>query len=1573
MTKFFIVTETENSSPYALVVHNSINVKSYPLSRSANEWAHWVNNENHEITEIVSSLGLNLEYGDSQPVTTKTLEPFKNILPESVYDFVKTLSRQPTIEFTDNVRGYGRRYVVNSDVIHRKRHQRVETKNLIPSVSTNILKRQAYIDRKAMTFRSDNTFSELAFNLKAARAMWDPDLGPSGGWRCPKGSRYGGYITDRFGRGCGGGIIRRVGRALVNAGRGLDNLADRRDRRRLNRAAQRAAKPRGGGNRAERVAQGLERGARRVLGGEEIQTDVANRRVRRNIDRPKPAPQRRGAILPGGGQGVLPRDKPVPQRRGENFVPVYNTIDDELKALDEKLNNLGLGYYSPKQIREMKDRKLHLEEEKRKLGGGAKPPPKRVPKDPVRDFFEERAREEQIPIDGRDPYGRVRPQRRPGSRPVRRPVTENRGRGGEVERRVRPRPERGQGRYAPGWQPGEYKPGDKDRIAQRENRYAKVSTDQLYRALELNAPRDLKPGESADVEARRRQERLEILQELINRDLDIPERYKREAKIYRLKKQRKQGAKPKRNERVARALERAARRIVGGEGGRSREERRQRRMERRAERRERVARALERGAERLVGGDREPRRERAARAMERGAERLVGEDEKRPRSQRERARSAVVEQAQRSPVRKPQRKRRDAAFDALVGADGELDFNFRQALLEDFAALAEEWQKRLGSVPLTREAMDKYIADREGKRAPAFIGSLKAKANDWDVLREYFQKELDAGLSGRDMSPEERLAILEKLGPTRKRKLRERMAANIPAPKSRSERTPSRRPTPGVSAPDRDSRGQSTRAIIEKRQEEINQRIKQNKKIQAEGLAHKQLIEELAKRWPDFTPEQVERAIEVILDDIKGKAARQVGRYQDNRRIRATAAPNDWDPSKPIQFGPGADDVIPYLPDVFSDADFFTWKNGVGEKIREIEADLDRQRSNLNSMSADGVASLIEKEAALDALHHIVLDADYRRRMINNQVLLAERVIDASGAAQRGQDRAFAIEQRLQDNHLQILRGSRRRLPLGESDLLDRIDDLEVNSPDDLRKVEQELDEYIKSLTEEVHHFDISMAKGAIDKAIAEQWVERELRGEQLNPGELRDLRNLVMGRAAAEKLKAARTNAILAKQKVTRERIAMERAMEQPPVNPEPVTPAAPRPSVPASAVPDPTNQNGIDSAMSKEDQRVARPPAGFVPDGMMPRPAERRLPKQRYANLDAAIQHLHRDGGLIADIPDDVLFQAMIYDAVDQNGNPLPPDVFENGFGTPGRRGFKWENARFQAEKIKSDERPGEGVWQVLRIKDKQTGEVWYLKTSEMGEYDGLHEMIGAGLAEAVGFGLNVGNVRLGNHINRRGGKPGRWIMMRDVAQMDAGSDLDGAPDPWKEVFGAPAGLPGQIDPVDAARMAAIDFIANNLDRHGNNFLVKRDKNGKVRIGVIDHGLIGAGRAEFFADVGLIPSNDPMAFLDHLIGLDLGVRDYYGKTPYNANNGIIGLRDHARMRLDTPEKKRIFREQVIKVVEHLEANFDKIVSQRIIEAGGAKLTPEEKRYFDRYTELMRQRLRKLATQVDDLVRLLS
>jgi len=128
----------------------------------------------------------------------------------------------------------------------------------IPSVTNVVIggsARQELVHYKAMSFHSGRKNASVSLTntfvieTKGIKPDWDPNVGVNGGWRCPVGTRYGGYITDRFGRGCGGGIIRRVGRLfgelgdtegiLPNLGERLSATGMTRDLRRLRRAAAR--------------------------------------------------------------------------------------------------------------------------------------------------------------------------------------------------------------------------------------------------------------------------------------------------------------------------------------------------------------------------------------------------------------------------------------------------------------------------------------------------------------------------------------------------------------------------------------------------------------------------------------------------------------------------------------------------------------------------------------------------------------------------------------------------------------------------------------------------------------------------------------------------------------------------------------------------------------------------------------------------------------------------------------------------------------------------------------------------------------------------------------------------------------------------------------------------------------------------------------------------------------------------------------------------------------------------------------------------------------------------------------
>ena len=122
------------------------------------------------------------------------------------------------------------------------------------------------VSYKASAFLSERTRTSVQYEIKGVRAVWDPSLSipgtnRRGGWRCPVGTRYGGQITDRFGRSCGWGVARRIANEIADLGERLENVDDRRRGRRLerrnNRMAQRLARDAGQGGR-------VERGARRI-------------------------------------------------------------------------------------------------------------------------------------------------------------------------------------------------------------------------------------------------------------------------------------------------------------------------------------------------------------------------------------------------------------------------------------------------------------------------------------------------------------------------------------------------------------------------------------------------------------------------------------------------------------------------------------------------------------------------------------------------------------------------------------------------------------------------------------------------------------------------------------------------------------------------------------------------------------------------------------------------------------------------------------------------------------------------------------------------------------------------------------------------------------------------------------------------------------------------------------------------------------------------------------------------------------------------------------------------------------
>jgi hypothetical protein len=133
---------------------------------------------------------------------------------------------------------------------------------------------------KAASFISDQTRSSANFEIKGVRAVWDPSLSipgtnRRGGFRCPVGTRYGGQITDRFGRSCGWGVARRIANQIADIGERLEQRDDDKRKRRLDRRNARMIRRLGGVPETGRIEGGLRNIANRLEGGAETKPRVA--------------------------------------------------------------------------------------------------------------------------------------------------------------------------------------------------------------------------------------------------------------------------------------------------------------------------------------------------------------------------------------------------------------------------------------------------------------------------------------------------------------------------------------------------------------------------------------------------------------------------------------------------------------------------------------------------------------------------------------------------------------------------------------------------------------------------------------------------------------------------------------------------------------------------------------------------------------------------------------------------------------------------------------------------------------------------------------------------------------------------------------------------------------------------------------------------------------------------------------------------------------------------------------------------------------------------------------------------
>jgi hypothetical protein len=385
-------------------------------------------------------------------------------------------------------------------------------------------------------------------------------------------------------------------------------------------------------------------------------------------------------------------------------------------------------------------------------------------------------------------------------------------------------------------------------------------------------------------------------------------------------------------------------------------------------------------------------------------------------------------------------------------------------------------------------------------------------------------------------------------------------------------------------------------------------------------------------------------------------------------------------------------------------------------------------------------------------------------------------------------------------------------------------------------------------------------------------------------------------------------------------------------------------------------------------------------------PPPQRRNITPNRNFNYEGAVKAVHEDGQPIDNVADELIVDAMLDEelkiAANQGlgraGELNKENLQKKGFGHFLRKNEEMENRRFKFKLIQT-KGGGDGVWDVVKVTDKRDGSEWFLKAAVYGHNGAMLEGIGMRAAEALQLGNDRAHLRIGAPIvDAKTGKRHRWMMMRGIEEWDAPKNVV-LKDKWQDIGNIPWELRDRIAPEDAARIAVLDFIFQNGDRHSGNFMFNIDQDGQARLGLIDHGLIGMGRGlKQPKDHPLDPARDVGPYTkedwDKEVAARIARMKRTGVSGYGRefNNGFQGLQEagYAHGGGADPAKRERFARIAERSLRALEKQADSILDAQQLQANGMALTEAEKLHLDAVKTLVNARIEYLKTHLDDLVR---
>ena len=214
MRNISIVKDKTDGTPFAvIVIDKAKKISAFGSKGQGETWADWVNSSEMSFDEAVSSLDLSLiAEKPLRASSVNTEELAKFMRPEEVLDLQSELSKKSLLEIIETK---------SAEPIQDDYEEDLPDFTPVSEwpitdagiASIDVLYKQNAVDYKAKAFIAEKNISSLMYEVKGYRAIWDPNISS---WRCPEDTLNGGQFTNRMGRGCTTGMVRRLGQFLMS-------------------------------------------------------------------------------------------------------------------------------------------------------------------------------------------------------------------------------------------------------------------------------------------------------------------------------------------------------------------------------------------------------------------------------------------------------------------------------------------------------------------------------------------------------------------------------------------------------------------------------------------------------------------------------------------------------------------------------------------------------------------------------------------------------------------------------------------------------------------------------------------------------------------------------------------------------------------------------------------------------------------------------------------------------------------------------------------------------------------------------------------------------------------------------------------------------------------------------------------------------------------------------------------------------------------------------------------------------------------------------------------------------------